>query len=583
MKRKKSAILAVLMALVIVLSPTAVFAAEDYEAGAQEVQEVAVAGDNPFQWVTDALADTFGEVRQITLTPEAMEMALYDFDYLVAKILGVAPTQNIIERRIGTTAEEFFARWREIITQNFPVPSVASFEMPDLWGEAREGDLYAAADYLFTVLFVAGLELGGIGHMSAQGPFLIEQAFLMFAQMIYTDFAYATTQEEIDAMLALGFTYEQLYAFYEAAVNSVHHRYQIFNTPSVLWFYGFDPSEFDLYADLNEFLGILDPDNITTAIIEEGRTAYLRIASFLGNLDFDSQTLFPFFEKIQDYEHLIIDIRGNLGGWAHYFNTNIVARLIDEPIFFEGYEFFIASEKTANLFENPFGTLGGVVYGIFPAAEFVQERNMHQFNQEDLALLDYVIVWQVGVAPAENNTPFGGEIWLLVDGSSASASDNAATFSIATGFAAVVGEPTRGITGVIYDYALLPNTGILFRIDLGYTVDQYGRSLEEFGVIPQIPNLLGWDALETVLTRIGFEKPTEPDQPVAPEGFVSLRLAAYAHGYAVEWDGSNNSVLVISEDGSVRVVPVSEEGTFNDNGTVFVTIEYAAALFTAGE
>jgi len=208
---------------------------------------------------------------------------------------------------------------------------------------------------------------------------------------------------------------------------------------------------------------------------------------------------------------------------------------------------------------------------------------MHQFNQEDLALLDYVIVWQVGVAPAENNTPFGGEIWLLVDGRSASASDNAATFSIATGFATVVGEPTAGITGVIYNYAALPNTGILFRIDLGYTVDQYGRSLEEFGVIPQIPNLLGWDALETVLTRIGFEAPAEPDHSTAPEGFVSLRLAAYAHGYTVEWDGSTNSVLVIGEDGRVRVVAVSEEGTFNDNGTVFVTVEYAAALFASVE
>jgi len=631
MKRKKTAIVAIVLALVIAFAPMAAFAAENddayegYEAYEQETQEVEAISaepeaqeDNPFAWLTDALRGAFGEVREVTLTPKAMEIVLYDFDYLVAKILDVAPTQNIIERRIGITAEEFFAAWREIIEQNFPVPSVISIEAPDVWGEVREDDLSIAADYLFTILIVIGeLELGGLGHMLAQYPSLIEQTFLAVAHAVHNDME--VDQDVIDYYLAQGYTLEEIEEYIEAWVapwiNFAHFRYEIYNTPSVLWFYSFDPSAFDLDADLSEVLGFMDPDNITTAIIEADRIAYFRIASFSGNLDYDSQTLFPFFEEIQDFEHLIIDLRGNGGGWANYFADNVVSMLIDEPIVFEAYEFYIASERTAVAFELPPSMLGGVLYDVFPAAQFVQDRNMQEFNQQDLALLDYAIIWHVEIWPVEDNIPFGGEIWLLVDGGSASASDNAATLSISTGFATVVGEPTAGVTGVIYTYAALPNTGILFRIDLGYTVIPSGHSIEEFGVIPQIPNAPGMDALETVLALIsGYELPTYEEwradfealiaeifgiqhiTPIPPPpsslifpsvprmtfngvDFVSIRSVAEVHGYTVEWSREKNSVVIISADGNSRVVRISAEGTFNANGTVFVAVDYAARIF----
>jgi hypothetical protein len=83
-----------------------------------------------------------------------------------------------------------------------------------------------------------------------------------------------------------------------------------------------------------------------------------------------------------------------------------------------------------------------------------------------------------------------------------SASEVAAIISLNTGFATVVGEPTAGVTGVVHTFVGLPNTGIVFRIDLGYTVDNLGRSFEEFGVIPQILNMPELDALETVLTIV---------------------------------------------------------------------------------
>jgi hypothetical protein len=180
--------------------------------------------------------------------------------------------------------------------------------------------------------------------------------------------------------------------------------------------------------------------------------------------------------------------------------------LLSEEISFTFPEFFVASERTTALFGDPSSMVFANLYGIFPAAEFVESQNMTEFNPDDLALLDYAIVWEARYAPAPNAIPFNGEIWLLVDGLSASASVMAAKIAVNTGFATVVGEPTSVITGVAHTFAALPNTGILFRIDLGYTTDQYGRSIEEFGIIPQIPNAPGMDALETVLSIINAEE-----------------------------------------------------------------------------
>lgn len=604
MKKITKKVLATVLVLALatgVFAPAAVFAAEDYEAYEQdeaaetvyEVEEQAADEADPFSWLREIL----GDMRDVTLTPEAMEIVLSDFDYLVNKILEVAPTQNIVYRRFGITLPQFFGIWRSIITENVPMPSILSVMEPERWGEATDDTLYIAADYLFTVLLIAGTELGGIGHLSVQVYELISQTFLALAQTVHNGIE--LTQEDIDILLESGVDLEYLETLIDSIVRSAQLRYDIYSTPSVLWFYGFDPSEFDLELDLAGFLGFEDPDNVTTYIIEDGRIAYLRIASFLGNMAFDSETLFPFYEEVQDFEHLIIDIRGNLGGWTNYFPSHVISMLIDDYLYVREYEMFIASEKTEAFFVNPSSMNGGVLYDIVPIAQFIAERDLPLFNTDDLALLDYVIIRYLVIFSTEDSFPFDGNIWLLVDGDSASAGDNAASMSIATGFATVVGEPTMGVTGVLYTYAALPNTGILFRIDLGYTIDQYGRSIEEYGVIPQIANAPGMDALETVLAIIrGYQLPAPQGQMLIPpppppaasvavathtavDGieFVSLRQEAYAHGYTVEWDGPNNSALVISADGGVRVVAVSEAGTFNDNGTVFVTVEYAARMF----
>ena len=569
----KKRTLALILALILAFTPIIVLAAPGRQlADAQE-------------------AGAFDHLRLIELTMVSRDIVLEDFDYLVGQILAVAPTQNIIYRRFGITAVSYFDIYRNIIYNMTPLPSFLSTLTPTRWATAPEGTLYTAADYMFTILFAITSELGGLGHLTVQHEFLVEQTFFALAHAVYSHRG------------------QTLSPVMEADLRFAELQLEVFNQPPVLWFYDINPDEFSFDTDILEVLGMRDYANVTTDILADG-VAYIHIASFLNNMLIDMDVLFPFYEEIQDFDHLIIDLRGNAGGWVAYFPSLVASMLLTENVTFTHYEMFIDHPSTAQYFENPISMVDGELYGTFPVAEFVASRGMTRFNQSDLALLDYVMVWEIETHYDPDGTPFGGQIWMLVDGESMSASEMAASFAISTDFATVVGEPTGGVTGVIYTYVAAPNTGIIFRIDLGYTVDRYGRSIEEFGIVPQITNAPGMDALETVLALIaGYDLPAQPASifsiPPPPLGnipampamtpaaaptathitrngveYVALRHTAYQHGYSVEWDGPNNLVLIFAPDGSIRVLAVDINGVFNDDGKVFIPAYMVEELFT---
>jgi hypothetical protein len=386
-----------------------------------------------------------------------------------------------------------------------PVPSVTALLISDLWEEEQTEPLYMAADYLISLLLQIELQLGSAWHLGPQPAMLVDHFFFTAAQQVHRgEDAITEAELELAALFVELFGFDEVRTG-EAALAMVHHWYDVLNRPATQWLYDLDLDSLDLYVSLMETLGTFNDDNITTYIIEPDRIAYFHVASFMNNMFFDAETLTPFFEEIQDYEHLIIDLRGNAGGMAGHFPISILSMLINEELYFTFPEFFVASERTEVLFVEPSSMAMANLYGIFPAAEFVESQNMTEFNTDDLALLDYAIVWESTFAPAPDAIPFGGEIWVLIDGGSASASVIAAKISAETGFATVVGEPTARVTAVTHTFVPLPNTGVLFRIDLGYTTDKYGRSIEEFGFFPQIPNAPGMDALETVLAIINEE------------------------------------------------------------------------------
>ena len=93
--------------------------------------------------------------------------------------------------------------------------------------------------------------------------------------------------------------------------------------------------------------------NLHVQFDEENSLAMIQIGSFSYDLiEKDQQTLTSFFEKVKNYDNLIIDIRGNTGGDDSYWKEYIVSYLIKKEI---KYPFVFAYKKSESclLYTSP--------------------------------------------------------------------------------------------------------------------------------------------------------------------------------------------------------------------------------------
>ncbi|MCL2235977.1 MAG: S41 family peptidase [Defluviitaleaceae bacterium] len=242
------------------------------------------------------------------------------------------------------------------------------------------------------------------------------------------------------------------------------------------------------------------PPYVTTEIIQEGRIAYISTGWSMGALLEGQFELFNFYRQIRDYEHLIIDMRGNGGGYYVAFFEAVIRPLLTEPVeapmgyvfFLDGYH--VQRVGTASWFFNN-------LEDFRPIYEVLEAHHLPDFNLSDAERLDYgalaisvlsgneatIIHPRVTFPP----TAFNGKIWLLTDGHNGSAAQLAAWYSAEIGFATHVGETTGGNMGSPRTMALMPNTGIAFYFDVLYLTDSRGRPLEA-GTIPHHFNRPAW-------------------------------------------------------------------------------------------
>jgi len=61
--------------------------------------------------------------------------------------------------------------------------------------------------------------------------------------------------------------------------------------------------------------------------------------------------------------------------------------------------------------------------------------------------------------------------------------------------------------------------------------------------------------------------------------YISLRNAADAYDVAVAWNAADQSVTLTRNDGTTRNISVGESGGFNDNGRVYIPLEFAENFF----
>ena len=260
-------------------------------------------------------------------------------------------------------------------------------------------------------------------------------------------------------------------------------------------FYGFIDVELGEYE-----AGMIIQNNLTTQILSSD-VAYVRVNRFWHyNIEHDMNIMRNFYAQIREHGHLIIDLRGNGGGFTRYFTQLFMAPNIAYDVEITGINALVMDGARNRAWLDRQIKDDYIFAGT--TTQRVPIENLNLPYLQNAYKFDYAVTRPIRIS-STGEMLFDGKIWVLVDASSASAVEYAAIYAMAADFATVVGEPTRGVTGGWFaGFFALPNTGIVVRYDFGYFVDNYGRAIDEFGVMPNYFNMPGKNALETALYLI---------------------------------------------------------------------------------
>ena len=242
------------------------------------------------------------------------------------------------------------------------------------------------------------------------------------------------------------------------------------------------------------------PANVETEILEPGKTAYVFIDTFDYEwMETDRQILLPFYEKVRDYDNLILDITNNLGGSMRYFDELVAAPLAGEPLTVPTYQLLKGGENNRTFLRMEEGIESGLYR---PVSELPA---LPKLNREDAADCEWFLREDYTVEPTGDG--FDGKIWLLVSENNYSSSEYAAMFSKATGFSTLVGRTTSG-DGIGTDpvYLILPNSGLVVQYSPMYGMTADGTGSEACGTVPDMVSPEGESALETCLKAIAQGK-----------------------------------------------------------------------------
>jgi hypothetical protein len=241
-----------------------------------------------------------------------------------------------------------------------------------------------------------------------------------------------------------------------------------------------------------------DKGNLSSNILKKDEIAYIKINSFRQeNITYDYEVLKLFYSDVKDYKNIIIDLRGNGGGSDNYWMKNIV-----EPLNNKNLE-----SKNYLLFSNtPEITKYVSLDGIYKASSLISEvRELPELNQDDAKMLTHVFI---STRTVKKSSDFKGKVWVLVDEQVYSASETFAMFCKSTGFATIVGTNTSGDGGGIDPMLFtLPNTGLLWRNSIFYSINPDGSNNEEMGTTPDILIKQGESALNVCQERIKGSNP----------------------------------------------------------------------------
>lgn len=230
---------------------------------------------------------------------------------------------------------------------------------------------------------------------------------------------------------------------------------------------------------------------------------YLKIASFSSWEEDTFAALAEFFADIADEDHLIIDVRGNVGGSDWNWRRGIVAPLAQTELDFD--MLFSAKSGSLNLALDP-TMIGDSRYGT-RYTDDSWKKDFPYVPLEEADGLDIHIKCSSSYKKDNTQKYFNGKIWVLIDKYCYSATDAFVCFCKETGFATLVGTTTGGNgKGASPLIMVLPYSGLIVEYEPYLTFNLDGTCNGIKGTEPDIVPEEGRFALETCLQIIWTEQ-----------------------------------------------------------------------------
>jgi hypothetical protein len=212
-----------------------------------------------------------------------------------------------------------------------------------------------------------------------------------------------------------------------------------------------------------------------TQILENDRVAYLYMSTFMwDDIESDISGIVDFLQQVEDYDYLIIDIRGNLGGNYRSWIEVLVKPLIHEESVFEAYLGYRTSDYSDSVREA-FGIVNEVSKSEFeylPTEVYGPEFKIYNYQHT------FTPSFEVN---------FDGVIILLVDHVVYSAAEGFTSFCKQTEFAIIYGTASGG-DGIMEfpNHFVLPNSKLVINLSSALGLDHNGYASEEVRTQPDV-------------------------------------------------------------------------------------------------
>ncbi len=205
---------------------------------------------------------------------------------------------------------------------------------------------------------------------------------------------------------------------------------------------------------------------------ESDSIAYLDVNTFNTP---DVEPYFPgvltFYDEVKEYDHLIIDIRGNTGGFFSAWLDGIVQPLTSESYLHEFYMGYRMTRYMRKLHEQ------------FMAVEVSKKDFAYLPPEVTEENFELYLAW--GTYTPVNSVNFTGEIILLTDNVVYSAAEGFANFCKQSGFASIYGTATGGDGLMLWPlYCVLPNSKLVINMASVLGLDENGQANEEVRTQP---------------------------------------------------------------------------------------------------